>query len=419
MSGKFIHNKAPLLMVMSPLVFAMAGCSAEEMQDEADIVEEVSRVDEVAAENEPEETEQIEETVVEEEEEASEELDEEENVEEEPEVEEPETEAEPEEETTAELGKRTNPVPLNESIQFTVQIVDYEAEEYNPEEGLLEVTLSNPVTGDDAYAFLLEENQFNEEAPEGYEWIVFDIEATLLEGDENIPYMPMPTISTVSESGAESPDGHYATLNNEFGYIDLFDGGTTSGKQAAIAPVDEPYLIKWSEESTVFFDIKAGDDRGDDDQEADTETEEAVAEEPVEAEVEETEEAEEELIQDEMVEPERIEGIGEGNILEPEVIVEFLQDDEIGQTADIHYDEDMVAVAVTPHDTAIADAFVFSDMPEVKEEFELMLNSFIYLSEVVYEASEVGVILLNPLDDDYILLWLEDGLVLYNAADDL
>ncbi|GEK89668.1 hypothetical protein SAMN04488100_12138 [Alkalibacterium putridalgicola] len=309
MSGKFIHNKAPLLIVMSPFVLAMASCDAEETQDEADIVKEVSRVDEVVAENEPEETEQIEETVVEEEdEEASEELDVEENVEE-PEVEEPETEAETEEETTVDLGKRTNPVPLNESIQFTVQIVDYEAEEYNPEEGLLEVTLSNLMSGDDAYTFIPEENQFNEEAPEGYEWIVFDIEATLLEGDENIPYMPMPTISTVSESGAESPDGHYATLNNEFGYIDLFDGGTTSGKQAAIAPVepvDEPYLIKWSEDSTVFFDIEAGDDLGDDDQETDTETEEAVAEEPIEAEVEETEETEEELIQDEMVEPERI-----------------------------------------------------------------------------------------------------------------
>ncbi|GEK89667.1 hypothetical protein SAMN04488100_12139 [Alkalibacterium putridalgicola] len=99
--------------------------------------------------------------------------------------------------------------------------------------------------------------------------------------------------------------------------------------------------------------------------------------------------------------------------------MEFLQDDEIGQTADIHYDEDIMAVAVTPHDPAIADAFVFSDMPEVKEEFELMIDSFIYLSEVVYQASEVGVILLNPLDDDYILLWLEDGIVLYNTADDL
>ncbi|SFC09974.1 hypothetical protein SAMN04488102_10338 [Alkalibacterium subtropicum] len=411
MSGKFIHNKAPLLMVMSPFIFAMASCDAEETQEDADIVEEVSRVEEVAAENEPEDTEETEdneEAIVEEEEEVSEET----------EVEEPEneTEKELEEKPSANLGQRTNPVPLGESFQFAVQIVDYEADDYNPQEGLIEVTLSNLVTGDDAYAFLLEENPYNEEAPEGYEWIVFDIEATLLEGDENIPYMPMPMISTVSESGAESPDGHYATLNNEFGYIDLFDGGTTSGKQAVIAPVDESYLIKWYENSTVFFDIKAAEDSEKDEQEEKAETEEAVAEEPVEDEVEETEK---EVIQDEMVPPERIEGIGEGNTVEPEVIVEFLQNDEIGQTADIHYDEDMMAVAVTPHDTAIADAFVFSEMPEVKEEFDYMVESFIYLSEVVYEASEVGVILLNPLDDEYILLWLEDGVVLYNAADDL
>ncbi|WP_423190234.1 hypothetical protein ACO1PF_05030 [Alkalibacterium sp. f15] len=169
-----------------------------------------------------------------------------------------ETEEELEEEPTTSLGKRSNPVPLGETAQIDVRIIDYDDEDFETQDGVLEVTLSNIISGDDAYEMLLEENSFVEEAPEGYQWLIFDVEATLVEGHEDVAYNPLPIISSVSASGAESPDGYYTTIDDEFGYIDLYHGGSASGRQSAIAPIDEEFLIKWHEGfgSEVFFDVE-------------------------------------------------------------------------------------------------------------------------------------------------------------------
>lgn len=161
-------------------------------------------------------------------------------------------------ENTTDLGKRSNPVPLGESVQIPVDIYE-SADSFESEEGLFEVSITNLISGDEAFDFIKSENQFNEEAPEGYQWIVLDVSGTLVEGSEDSPYTPTPFVSTVSESGEETPDlGIYATIDNEFGWNDLFHGGTTNGKIAILAPADEDYLIKWDEGfiNSIFFDNK-------------------------------------------------------------------------------------------------------------------------------------------------------------------
>ncbi|OJF91367.1 hypothetical protein [Alkalibacterium sp. 20] len=72
-----------------------------------------------------------------------------------------------------------------------------------------------------------------------------------------ITHYPLPIISSVSASGVESPDGYYTTID-EFGYIDLYYGGSASGRQSAIAPIDGEFLIKWYEGfgNEVFFDVE-------------------------------------------------------------------------------------------------------------------------------------------------------------------
>ncbi|MFO8069460.1 MAG: hypothetical protein R6U02_05690 [Alkalibacterium sp.] len=207
------------------IVFFIFGVLGSMGDDDEDIAEELETEEVAAEDNETEPAEEIEEVV--------------------------------EEEPTTDIGKRSNPVPLGASIEVDVNIIDID-DVFDAEEGVLKLTLNNIISGDEAYEIILGENQFNEEAPEGYQWIIFDIEATLVDGSEDVAYTPFPMISTVSESGAESPDGHYATIDNEFGYTDLFDGGSTSGRQATIAPADENYLIKWTEGFTkeIFFSVE-------------------------------------------------------------------------------------------------------------------------------------------------------------------
>jgi len=148
-------------------------------------------------------------------------------------------------------GTRTSPIPFGESTMRLVDINDPEQDS-----GFLRLTLSNLISGEEAYNFLLNENQFNEQAPEGYQWIVFDVTGELVEGSDNESYVSYPQVSTVSESGSESPDGHYATITNEYGGTDLYKGGTATGKIATIAPENEDYTIKWIEDygEPVFFD---------------------------------------------------------------------------------------------------------------------------------------------------------------------
>lgn len=176
-----------------------------------------------------------------------------ENIEEVEEVDATETE-----ESDSNVGKRSNPVSLGEKVQMTVNI--YESiDSFDSEEGILEVAITNIIDGDEAFDFIMNENQFNDEAPEGYQWIILDVEATLVEGSEDNPYTPIPYITTVSDSGEETPDlGVYASIENEFGWNDLFNGGSTSGKIAVLAPTAEDYLIKWDEGfiNSIFFDNK-------------------------------------------------------------------------------------------------------------------------------------------------------------------
>ena len=55
-------------------------------------------------------------------------------------------------------------------------------------EAILKLRITEVERGDVAYEQLVDENQFNEPAPEGNEWIIVNFEIEMLDGDEDVPY---------------------------------------------------------------------------------------------------------------------------------------------------------------------------------------------------------------------------------------
>lgn len=169
-----------------------------------------------------------------------------------------ETEATAEEVDEGQLGKRSNPVPLGEWIEF--EDVYYESfESWDEIEARLKVRILEVIRGETAYDQLVAENEFNEPAHEGHEWVIAHLEIEMLEGDEDAPYLVSPFINVISSTGSEVPQDDYGTLEgNEFGYVDLFPGGTHSGRLSFYVPVDDDSLFVYESNlgSGFYFSIR-------------------------------------------------------------------------------------------------------------------------------------------------------------------
>ena len=160
-------------------------------------------------------------------------------------------------EQVSEVGKRSNPVALGDEATWTVL---YSDADYEPLEGKITTKISNVVRGDEALTLLKADNPYNEAAPDGYEWAIFDVSLTLVEGSEDDPFnTSVVSITPIASDGSEVAQNDYATFadGTDFGYKDLYKGGTDSGKVGLIVPVEDETLIELTDWNTsVFYSIK-------------------------------------------------------------------------------------------------------------------------------------------------------------------
>lgn len=215
-------TKKLLLLLMTTLV--ITACSVEDKEEPVIIENKSEEVVETNKVNdEPDDTEK-EETVEEEKEESS-------------------------------LGKRSNPVPLGETVQFPVHVSGDDGETH---EGKGSLTLHSVERGSSVYDKLLEMNQFNEEAPDGYEWAFLELEFSLDELDsEDESYYVMFDFKAYGSDGSETPSKS-AVVHDEFGWVELYAGGTNSGLESILLPIDDDEAkIKVSDwDINIFMETK-------------------------------------------------------------------------------------------------------------------------------------------------------------------
>lgn len=208
-----------LIMLLGVSSLLLAACGEESTNE--------------STEENQDETEEIVEEVEADEEEDSEETEEPEEIEESEEV---------------EVGTRSNPVPLGEAVLIEDSTYD---DSDNRLDVVYELKITDVIRGEEAYDILLEENQFNEPAPEGYEWVIANLEVELIEGDDDYPFTIVSWDKIIASTGSEVSQDDYGTLaGNEFGYSDLFPGGTHSGRTTFYVPEEDESLYAWE----VMFD---------------------------------------------------------------------------------------------------------------------------------------------------------------------
>ena len=159
-------------------------------------------------------------------------------------------------EKESEYGKRSNPVPVGEWASIEESIYD---DEDNALDAVFNLRITDVVRGEEAFGILKNENQFNEEAPEGHEWVIVSLEAKLVEGDEDFPFTVVPWFSIIDSTGSEVSQDDWGTLDgNEYGYVDLFEGGETSGRYVFYALEGDDTLLSYEQflNGSTYFSLK-------------------------------------------------------------------------------------------------------------------------------------------------------------------
>ncbi len=154
------------------------------------------------------------------------------------------------------VGKRSNPVGNGQTASFDLTYYD---DSYNGIPGNASITLSNPVRGQAAFDTLMGYNQFNSPAPEGLEWLIFDVNVTLNEGSPDYAFNSGSIyFKVIGSDGSQVDQNAYGVLDDNFGGNDLYVGGTDWGQEAVLVPIgDTGVLIEANGFSTpsVFFNL--------------------------------------------------------------------------------------------------------------------------------------------------------------------
>lgn len=156
----------------------------------------------------------------------------------------------------SELGKRTNPLKLGESI--TLDFTYYEQDFKTEIDGTATISISEVIRGDEAYEILLDNNKYNEPAPDGQEWVLFKTHFTLKDGSEDDPYLLMNNFTVIDSNGSEVSQKEYATLERDvaFGYVELYKGGKSEGYVGLLVPKGDDSLVAWNDfTNKVFFSL--------------------------------------------------------------------------------------------------------------------------------------------------------------------
>lgn len=130
-------------------------------------------------------------------------------------------------------GKSDFPAPLGEEIEI-----------FDSDRTVLQMSISNIIDGDEAYSLIKSYNQFNSDPPEGYHYVLFDVNVSCTETQALNGFRISETKFCAANSTkailplTSSP----AVLDNELN-ARLLNGSSTTGQCAVFMPDDGGYII--------------------------------------------------------------------------------------------------------------------------------------------------------------------------------
>lgn len=169
--------------------------------------------------------------------------------------EETEQKAEEVEEKEKAIGIRSNPLPFGDTITVKENIYD---DSFNAYASAIDITLLETIRGEEAWTMIQNENQFNEPAQEGFEYVIVKVKGFLKESetDDDSLYFSSMNFNFVSNEG-EVYEWVSVVIPNELS-AELYNGGTGEGFIANQVKIGDDFKISYdsSEGSPVFFYVE-------------------------------------------------------------------------------------------------------------------------------------------------------------------
>ncbi|MCM3651356.1 hypothetical protein [Metabacillus litoralis] len=161
------------------------------------------------------------------------------------------------EETQSKLGSRTNPVSFQKTATVDDELYDDEGNAYAIK---FDLTITEVIYGDEAYQKLLSMNEFNEAAPEGYEWVLAKTKVKFVESEtEDLAFHidGIMNFKMVSESGDIYSGDLYGTTEPDFSF-EMYVGSEKEGYISGLVKTGEKAQLRYEEMlgGQVFFNLQ-------------------------------------------------------------------------------------------------------------------------------------------------------------------
>lgn len=156
-------------------------------------------------------------------------------------------------------GSRSNPIAFNESATFKDIIHSSDSSKFEEFKADVEISILEVIRGDQAYQILKAENQFNEPAPEGKEWVLVKVKGKVVDSEtEDHPYALYDMkFQLVSNSGKVYQGDQSAVTPNGL-HHELFKGAEGEGYISEVVDIGDDFKIQYDTVlgKKIFFNSK-------------------------------------------------------------------------------------------------------------------------------------------------------------------
>lgn len=158
----------------------------------------------------------------------------------------------------AKIGSRSNPVLLNKTATISDEIYNDDSDAFAIK---FDLTVLETKRGDAAYQEVKKMNEFNEEAPEGYEWILTKAKVKFLESEtEDVPFTidGITNFDFVSVDSGDIYSGDIVgTTAPEFSF-EMYVGNEKEGYIAGLVKKGEKAQLRYEEMlgGEAFFNLQ-------------------------------------------------------------------------------------------------------------------------------------------------------------------
>ncbi|MEI4769809.1 hypothetical protein WAX74_09155 [Psychrobacillus sp. FJAT-51614] len=153
------------------------------------------------------------------------------------------------------FGKRSNPVPVGTTQTVDIAIYDNESNSFA---GKADITITEVKRGQEVLDLVLAQNEYNETPPEGYEYILLNVKATLTEAEtEDYAWLADGwDFDFIGEDG--SPYEMTSVVYEPEYHGEVYVGGTVEGFVVNQVKVNDPIKVVYEDGNwdNVFFSTK-------------------------------------------------------------------------------------------------------------------------------------------------------------------